>query len=265
MEDHGRQVDNSFSRPLPGAKPMQDKAYGAQGCEAGMSNCSAPSCGTGAVGGASYGSKAAYPADTFVPTSAVGLGGAPTRASTIPDDAAGRKRHPVASGVMDYFPDALVAVSRVSWQGNEQHNPGQPLHWARGKSGDHADALQRHFLNRGSYGPDGLRHTAQIAWRALAMLQEEIEAEQQAIQAMHDYESKMQAEANWRVSQLKKPYEVKVGGETIDTLWLTEDEYKAQLDALHHHVRMAREEDDQRKSIQVPEHVREELRRQREQ
>jgi len=101
---------------------------------------------------------------------------APTRATTVPTDATGRKAHPVASGVMDYFPDALVAIAHVSKQGNDQHNPGQPLHWARGKSADEADALIRHFLQRGGFDTDGLRHSAKMAWRALALLQKEIEA-----------------------------------------------------------------------------------------
>lgn len=108
----------------------------------------------------------------------VGIGGAPTRATTLPDDPAERKKHPVASGVLDYFPDALAAIARVSWHGNEQHNPGQPLHWARGKSMDEADTMLRHFLERGSLDKDGQRHTAKMAWRALALLQKEIEAEQ---------------------------------------------------------------------------------------
>jgi hypothetical protein len=95
----------------------------------------------------------------------------------LPEDPAERKQHPVASGVLDYFPDALAAIARVSWQGNEQHNPGQPLHWARGKSTDEADTMIRHFLQRGSLDTDGLRHTAKMAWRALALLQKEIEAE----------------------------------------------------------------------------------------
>jgi hypothetical protein len=107
----------------------------------------------------------------------MGVGGAPTRATTFPDDAKGRKAHPVASGVADYFPDALVAVSHVSYLGNEQHNPGQPLHWARSKSGDEADALMRHFLQRGTLDSDGVRHSAKMVWRALALLQKEIEAE----------------------------------------------------------------------------------------
>lgn len=97
--------------------------------------------------------------------------------STLPEDPIERKRHPVASGVLDYFPDALVAIARVSWQGNEQHNPGSPLHWDRAKSTDEADALIRHFLRRGTLDSDGLRHTAKMAWRALALLQKEIEGE----------------------------------------------------------------------------------------
>lgn len=109
--------------------------------------------------------------------SLIGIGGAPTRASTFPEDAKGRKECPVASGCLDYFPDALVAVARVSFLGNEQHNAGQPLHWARGKSTDESDALIRHFLQRGLKDSDGTRHSAKMAWRALALLQREIEAE----------------------------------------------------------------------------------------
>lgn len=111
------------------------------------------------------------------PDPLLGPGGAPTRATTFPDDAQGRKEHPVASGVLDYFPDAIVAVSHVSFVGNEQHNPGQPLHWARGKSGDESDAMMRHYLQRGTLDSDGVRHSAKMVWRALAFLQKEIEAE----------------------------------------------------------------------------------------
>jgi hypothetical protein len=31
---------------------------------------------------------------------------------------------------LDYFPDALAAVAQISYQGNQKHNPGEPLHWA---------------------------------------------------------------------------------------------------------------------------------------
>ena len=88
-----------------------------------------------------------------------------------------RKEFPVATGVLSYFPDAIMAVSRVSFIGNQQHNPGQPLHWDRSKSKDEADALLRHFIQRGTIDTDGVRHSAKVAWRALALLQKEIEAD----------------------------------------------------------------------------------------
>ena len=113
--------------------------------------------------------------------SILGLGGAPTRATTLPSDPSERKTYPIASGVLEYFPDALVAVAHVSWKGNQQHNPGQPLHWAREKSTDEADTMIRHFLERGKLDSDGIRHSAKMAWRALALLQKEIEAETLAI------------------------------------------------------------------------------------
>jgi hypothetical protein len=78
---------------------------------------------------------------------------------------------------LDYFPAALVEIAKVSFAGNEQHNPGQPLHWARGKSTDQDDTIIRHFLERGKYDGDGQRHSAKLAWRALALLQLELEAE----------------------------------------------------------------------------------------
>ena len=77
-----------------------------------------------------------------------------------------RKAYPVASGVLDYFPDALLAVAHCSWQGNEQHNPGEPLHWAREKSTDEADALLRHFMQRGTLDSDGVPHSAKVATSA---------------------------------------------------------------------------------------------------
>lgn len=90
-----------------------------------------------------------------------------------------RKEYPVYSGVLNYFPDAMMEVARVSYVGNEQHNPGEPLHWSRGKSNDHLDALTRHMLDAGQIDDDGVRHSAKVAWRALANLQIEIEKAQQ--------------------------------------------------------------------------------------
>jgi hypothetical protein len=88
-----------------------------------------------------------------------------------------RKQRPLATGVLDYFPDALMEVAHCSWVGNNQHNPGQPLHWAKEKSTDEPDALLRHLKDRGTIDSDGVRHSAKVAWRALAMLQREIEKE----------------------------------------------------------------------------------------
>jgi hypothetical protein len=86
-----------------------------------------------------------------------------------------RKLRPICRGVLDYFPDAVAEVAHCSWVGNEQHNPGQELHWAKEKSTDHADCIIRHLMDRGTRDSDGVRHAAKVAWRALALLQTEIE------------------------------------------------------------------------------------------
>ena len=91
------------------------------------------------------------------------------------EDAALRKATPITSGVLDYFPLALAEVARVSLAGNEQHHPGKPLHWDKTKSTDHADSLLRHLIDRGTMDSDGQRHSAKVAWRALALLQTELE------------------------------------------------------------------------------------------
>lgn len=96
----------------------------------------------------------------------------------LPKNAQDRKNTPMATGCLDYFPDALADVARLSKVGNDQHNPGQPLHWAKEKSTDHADCLVRHLVERGTYDTDGVRHSAKVAWRALALLQREIEEDQ---------------------------------------------------------------------------------------
>ena len=96
--------------------------------------------------------------------------------SLLPADATERKKVPLGSGVLDYFPAALIEVAKVSWNGNNQHNPGQELHWSRGKSNDHSDTMLRHYMERGTIDTDGMRHSAKLAWRALAILQLELEA-----------------------------------------------------------------------------------------
>lgn len=92
----------------------------------------------------------------------------------IEPEAQRRKALPIYSGVLKYFPDALLEVARVSKVGNDQHNPGQPLHWAREKSTDQLDAAVRHLVDHANgkiRDSDDTFHLAKAAWRILAELQ----------------------------------------------------------------------------------------------
>lgn len=89
--------------------------------------------------------------------------------SFLPSDAKARKNAPMARGLLDYFPRACAAVAELSRIGNEQHNPGEEMHWAREKSTDHADCIVRHLVDRGSVDNDGVLHDVKVVWRALAM------------------------------------------------------------------------------------------------
>lgn len=92
--------------------------------------------------------------------------------SFLPHSSAARKNLPVTTGVLDYFPDAIAYVAFVSKVGNDKHNPGEPLHWSRGKSDDHIDCVGRHLIERGTYEEgSGVLHDGMLAWRALANLQ----------------------------------------------------------------------------------------------
>lgn len=93
----------------------------------------------------------------------------------LPSDAKARKGIPIATGFVDYFPKAIAAVARLSQIGNDQHNPGSPLHWDRSKSGDEADAQMRHFIDRGKLDADGVPHDVKNAWRAMAGLEKYLE------------------------------------------------------------------------------------------
>lgn len=96
-----------------------------------------------------------------------------TRKLPTPEDDAERKAIPVWSGCVRYFPSALLEVAKVSKAGNDQHNPGQPLHWAQGKSMNQVDTAARHLLDADAVEgtPEEISHLAQAAWRVLARLQ----------------------------------------------------------------------------------------------
>jgi hypothetical protein len=112
----------------------------------------------------------------------------------LPTDAKARKALPIITGVLDYFPDAIAEVAELSRIGNDQHNAGQPLHWSKHKSSDHVDCLGRHLLDRGTRDTDTVRHSTKVAWRALAALQIEIEAERAGL-TVPAYLAKLKVEA----------------------------------------------------------------------
>lgn len=98
----------------------------------------------------------------------------------LPTDSKARKDVPLAAGCLFYFPDTFAAIAALSKKGNEKHNPGQPLHWSRGKSNDHADCIMRHLVDSGPDHTavdeeDQVLHAVKVAWRACALAQIAIE------------------------------------------------------------------------------------------
>lgn len=94
---------------------------------------------------------------------------------SLPTNAATRKAIPIFSGLVKYFPHAIAAVAQLSRVGNDQHNPGLPLQWAKEKSSDEMDALLRHAtdaaIEETHRDPDGVLAAVKLAWRALANLE----------------------------------------------------------------------------------------------
>ena len=92
-----------------------------------------------------------------------------------------RKEYPVYTGVIKYFPKALMEVANCSFKGQEQHNPNEPLAWDRSKSGDELDAMMRHLLDHASgelFDDCGTRHIVKCGWRILAFIQKTMEDEE---------------------------------------------------------------------------------------
>ena len=89
----------------------------------------------------------------------------------VTDDDESRKRAPVYSGFMRYFPRAMKAVAYLSWMGNQKHNPGAELGWSWNRSNDHGDCVARHQCDVGELDEYGLPHELAVAWRAMAQLE----------------------------------------------------------------------------------------------
>lgn len=91
----------------------------------------------------------------------------------LPFSAEERNALPIMEAVIWYFPNAIAEVCKVSVAGNKQHNLG-PLHWDRSKSTDHPNKIMKHLIDSGTFDIDGTRHSAKVAWRALALLEDEL-------------------------------------------------------------------------------------------
>lgn len=102
---------------------------------------------------------------------------------TLPTEAKGREQWPIYDYQYGYFPDAYLEEVRVAWVGNQQHNPGEKMHWARDKSPDHMNKAMRHIDDyaRGiKRDTDGTCHLAKAVWRIKAQLQLDLEAERKS-------------------------------------------------------------------------------------
>lgn len=63
---------------------------------------------------------------------------------TLGTDHAARKATRLVRGFLGYFLASVAGCARHAERGNAQHNKGEPLHWARGKSMDHDECILRH-------------------------------------------------------------------------------------------------------------------------
>lgn len=99
--------------------------------------------------------------------------------TSLPTDSNERKNVPLYSGVFQYAPAAWVLMAEISKQGNDKHNPGEPLHHARDKSMDHPDCILRHMMDISGILANPLIDRAQLRaelgqfiWRSSIWVQE---------------------------------------------------------------------------------------------
>lgn len=91
--------------------------------------------------------------------------------TTDPDK---RKKLPIVTGVLDLFPDAIQAISNLSYEYCEKADD-----WKSVSTDEHANCLVRHIMDRGCHDEDGFLHDVKVAWRALALLQVRLEEDLQ--------------------------------------------------------------------------------------
>jgi len=103
-------------------------------------------------------------------------GGGMRTEQIFPEDDKQRLEYPIFSGLLDYFPHACAEVARHSKIGNDQHNPGEPMHWAKEKSIGRGDKIVRHLMDGWTTAKQNrrdktIRHLAAMCWRALELLE----------------------------------------------------------------------------------------------
>lgn len=94
----------------------------------------------------------------------------------IPDDN-NREDYPLYDVLFGYFPAAMLMLAKWAKVGNDQHNPGEPLHWSRDKSGDHTNKILRHLVDYDQKESNGFYEAVPLLWRAAALVQELYEKE----------------------------------------------------------------------------------------
>jgi hypothetical protein len=94
----------------------------------------------------------------------------------IPDDD-NREDYPLYDVLFGYFPAAMLMLAKWAKVGNDQHNAGEPLHWARDKSTDHTNKILRHLVDYDQKESNGFYEAVPLLWRAAALVQELYEKE----------------------------------------------------------------------------------------
>ena len=95
----------------------------------------------------------------------------PTARPFLPTDSKERQEMPIFSGFLEYFPRAVGAVARHSYDSNETHNPGERLHWSEEKAPGHRNCVGRHLIDSCDPALDTTKELTALAWRAMALLE----------------------------------------------------------------------------------------------